>query len=163
MSPFSCGTRFTNQRRMTSRDLYGDYAVGFCTAEWNGIGSGTFADNSRNSIAEAPRVTLLGDGKRLEIRDFGSSTYGPSIRQGVFTSPKSLDAPEPLIMSRRIAKLFVMVNGAPNFTEPRRVVAGVSELLVQVFGERGIHARSAARAVPSMWRRCHSAHASKLT
>jgi enamine deaminase RidA (YjgF/YER057c/UK114 family) len=44
---------------------------------------------------------------------------------------------------RRVVKLFVMVNGAPNFTEPHRVADGASELLVQVFGERGIHARSA--------------------
>jgi enamine deaminase RidA (YjgF/YER057c/UK114 family) len=44
---------------------------------------------------------------------------------------------------RRIVKDFVMVNGAPNFTEPHRVADGASELLVQVFGERGIHARSA--------------------
>src|SRR5438477_13099190 len=44
---------------------------------------------------------------------------------------------------RRIVKLLVMVNGAPNFTEPHRVADGASELLVQVFGERGIHARSA--------------------
>src|SRR6202140_1951450 len=44
---------------------------------------------------------------------------------------------------RRIVKLFVMVNGAQDFTEPHRVADGASELLVQVFGERGIHARSA--------------------
>jgi enamine deaminase RidA (YjgF/YER057c/UK114 family) len=44
---------------------------------------------------------------------------------------------------RRIVKLFVMVNGARDFTEPHRVADGASELLVQVFGERGIHARSA--------------------
>jgi len=44
---------------------------------------------------------------------------------------------------RRIVKLLVMVNGAPNFTEAHRVADGASELLVQVFGERGIHARSA--------------------
>ena len=44
---------------------------------------------------------------------------------------------------RRIVKLFVMVNGAPDFTEPHRVADGASELLVEVFGERGIHARSA--------------------
>ena len=43
---------------------------------------------------------------------------------------------------RRIVKLFVMVNGAPNFTEPHRIADGASELLVQVFGERGIHSRS---------------------
>jgi hypothetical protein len=44
----------------------------------------------------------------------------------------------------QILRLFVMVNGAPNFTEPYRVADGASELLVQVFGERSIHARSAA-------------------
>jgi len=44
---------------------------------------------------------------------------------------------------RRIVKLFVMVNGAPHFTEPHRIADGASELLVQVFGERGIHSRSA--------------------
>jgi len=44
---------------------------------------------------------------------------------------------------RRIVKLLVMVNGAPNFTEAHRVADGASELLVQVFGERGVHARSA--------------------
>src|ERR1700733_14385800 len=43
----------------------------------------------------------------------------------------------------RIVKLFVMVNGAPKFTQPHRVADGASELLVQVFGERGIHSRSA--------------------
>jgi len=44
---------------------------------------------------------------------------------------------------RRIVKLFVMVNGAPHFTEPHRIADGASELLVQVFGERGTHSRSA--------------------
>ncbi|HMK23389.1 MAG TPA: RidA family protein [Terriglobales bacterium] len=44
---------------------------------------------------------------------------------------------------RRIVRLFVMVNGAPHFTEPHRVADGASELLVQVLGERGIHSRSA--------------------
>jgi len=44
---------------------------------------------------------------------------------------------------RRKVRLLVMVNGAPNLTEPHRVAGGASELLVQVFGERGIHARSA--------------------
>ena len=43
---------------------------------------------------------------------------------------------------RRIVKLLVMVNGAPHFTEPHKVADGASELLVQVFGEQGIHARS---------------------
>jgi enamine deaminase RidA (YjgF/YER057c/UK114 family) len=44
---------------------------------------------------------------------------------------------------RRIVNLFVMVNGAPHFTEPHRIADGASELLVQVLGERGVHSRSA--------------------
>jgi len=44
---------------------------------------------------------------------------------------------------RRILRLFVMVNGAPHFTEPHRIADGASELLVQVLGERGVHSRSA--------------------
>ncbi|HZT01761.1 MAG TPA: RidA family protein [Steroidobacteraceae bacterium] len=48
---------------------------------------------------------------------------------------------------RRIVKLFVMVNGAPHFTEPHRIADGASELLVQVLAERGIHSRSAVSVV----------------
>jgi enamine deaminase RidA (YjgF/YER057c/UK114 family) len=44
---------------------------------------------------------------------------------------------------RRIAKLLVLVNSAPTFTEHHLVANGASELLVAVFGERGAHARSA--------------------
>jgi enamine deaminase RidA (YjgF/YER057c/UK114 family) len=43
----------------------------------------------------------------------------------------------------RIVKLMVLVNSAPTFTEQHLVANGASELLVQVFGERGPHARSA--------------------
>jgi enamine deaminase RidA (YjgF/YER057c/UK114 family) len=43
----------------------------------------------------------------------------------------------------RIVKLLVLVNSAPDFTESHVVANGVSELFLQVFGERGSHARSA--------------------
>lgn len=43
----------------------------------------------------------------------------------------------------RIVKLLVLVNSAPQFTEQHLVANGASELFVQVFGERGPHARSA--------------------
>lgn len=43
----------------------------------------------------------------------------------------------------RVSRMLVMVNGAPGFNEPHRVADGASELLVEVFGERGVHARSA--------------------
>ena len=43
----------------------------------------------------------------------------------------------------RIVKLLVLVNSTPNFTEQHLVANGASELLVEIFGERGAHARSA--------------------
>ena len=43
---------------------------------------------------------------------------------------------------RRIVKLLVFVNSGPHFTEPR-VANGASELFIEIFGERGAHARSA--------------------
>ena len=43
----------------------------------------------------------------------------------------------------RIVKLMVLVNSTPTFTEQHLVANGASELLVQVFGDRGPHARSA--------------------
>lgn len=43
----------------------------------------------------------------------------------------------------RIVKLLSMVNCAPEFTQQPAVANGCSDLLVEVFGERGRHARSA--------------------
>jgi len=44
---------------------------------------------------------------------------------------------------RRIVKLLVLVNSTPTFTEQHLVANGASELFVEIFGERGPHARSA--------------------
>jgi enamine deaminase RidA (YjgF/YER057c/UK114 family) len=43
----------------------------------------------------------------------------------------------------RIVKLMVLVNSAPTFTEQHLVANGASELLSEIFGESGKHARSA--------------------
>jgi enamine deaminase RidA (YjgF/YER057c/UK114 family) len=43
----------------------------------------------------------------------------------------------------RIVKLLVLVNSEPGFTEQHLVANGASELLVEIFGDRGPHARSA--------------------
>ncbi|SRR5258708_5679801 len=43
----------------------------------------------------------------------------------------------------RIVKLLVLVNSTPMFTEQHLVANGASELFVEVFGEKGSHARSA--------------------
>ena len=44
---------------------------------------------------------------------------------------------------KRIVKLLVLVNSTPAFTEQHLVGNGASELFREVFGESGLHARSA--------------------
>ncbi|WP_077215323.1 RidA family protein [Bacillus dakarensis] len=44
---------------------------------------------------------------------------------------------------RRVVKVLGFVNSAPGFTDQPKVLNGSSDLLVQVFGEKGKHARSA--------------------
>ncbi|MGG3468675.1 RidA family protein [Neobacillus pocheonensis] len=44
---------------------------------------------------------------------------------------------------KRIVKVLGFVNSTPEFTDQPKVINGASDLLVQVFGERGRHARSA--------------------
>ena len=43
----------------------------------------------------------------------------------------------------RIVKVLSLVNSSPDYTEQHLVTNGCSELLGEVFGERGAHARSA--------------------
>jgi len=44
---------------------------------------------------------------------------------------------------KRVVKVLGMVNSAPGFADQPLVINGFSELLVEVFGENGRHARSA--------------------
>ena len=44
---------------------------------------------------------------------------------------------------KRIVKVLGMVNAAPGFADQPKVINGCSDLFVEVFGERGRHARSA--------------------
>ena len=50
---------------------------------------------------------------------------------------------EDLDKVRRIVKLLGMVNCPPDFVDQPKVINGASDLLVEVFGDRGKHARSA--------------------
>ncbi|HEV8353723.1 MAG TPA: RidA family protein [bacterium] len=44
---------------------------------------------------------------------------------------------------QRVVKVFGMVNAVPDFGDQPQVINGCSDLFVEVFGERGRHARSA--------------------
>lgn len=43
----------------------------------------------------------------------------------------------------RVVKIFGMVNAAPDFGDHPKVIDGCSRLMIDVFGEKGRHARSA--------------------
>lgn len=45
-----------------------------------------------------------------------------------------------------IFKVLGFINSAPNFTDQPKAMNGASELLIEVFGDRGRHARSAIGA-----------------
>jgi enamine deaminase RidA (YjgF/YER057c/UK114 family) len=47
---------------------------------------------------------------------------------------------------KRIVKLLAWVNSAPGFNKQPMVINGASDLLVELFGEKGRHARSAVAA-----------------
>ncbi len=48
---------------------------------------------------------------------------------------------------KRVVKVLGMVNAAPSFSEPPKVINGFSDLFVEVFGEAGRGARSAVGMV----------------
>ncbi|MEW9307486.1 MULTISPECIES: RidA family protein [Labrys] len=53
------------------------------------------------------------------------------------------DALGDLSRVRRVVKLFGMVNAAPDFAQHPAVINGCSDLFIEVFGDGGVHARSA--------------------
>lgn len=55
----------------------------------------------------------------------------------------TIDAEVGLDSVKRVVKLLVLVNSAPDFTEQHLVANGASELLQEAFGDAGRHARSA--------------------
>jgi enamine deaminase RidA (YjgF/YER057c/UK114 family) len=84
-----------------------------------------------------PWVGRLGD--QITVADGQTAARGIAIEllAALHAATSDLDS------ITRIVKLLVLVNSAPTFTEPHLVANGASELLNQVFGDRGPHARTA--------------------
>jgi len=78
-------------------------------------------------------------GEQITVADGQSAARGIAIEllAALHAATSDLDS------ITRIVKLLVLVNSAPTFTEPHLVANGASELLNQVFGDRGPHARTA--------------------
>ena len=79
----------------------------------------------------------LGENMNLERGIEAARRCGVMLLAQIKAALGSLDRVE------RIVKLGVFVNSAPSFTDQPKVANGASELMQQVFGEAGRHARSA--------------------
>jgi len=79
----------------------------------------------------------LGEDVSLEQGTAAARACGLMILAQLHAALGSLDGVE------RIVKLGAFVNSAADFTDQPKVANGASELMVEVFGEAGRHARSA--------------------
>ena len=79
----------------------------------------------------------LGEDMELEAGQQAARRCGVMLLAQIQAALGSLDRVE------RIVKLGVFVNSAPSFIDQPKVANGASELMQDVFGEAGRHARSA--------------------
>jgi enamine deaminase RidA (YjgF/YER057c/UK114 family) len=91
------------------------------------------------SFSEDGKLILgrLGDDMNLERGMEAARRCGIMLLAQMQAALGSLDRVE------RVVKLGVFVNSAPSFTDQPKVANGASELMQEVFGEAGRHARSA--------------------
>jgi len=109
--------------------------------------------NYVNAVRTGNLVFLAGKGPRKEDGSFIAGKVGAelSIKEGYeaarLTAIEQLSALKAEIGDlnnvERIVKVLGMVNADPAFTEHPAVINGFSDLMVEVFGERGKHARAA--------------------
>lgn len=86
-------------------------------------------------------------GKELDV-DAG---YQVARNVGIAIIATMKDALGDLDRVKRVVKLLGMVNSAPDFADQPKVINGCSDLMIEVFGDAGRHARSAVGfvALPS--------------
>lgn len=91
------------------------------------------------SVGEDGNLILgrLGEDMNLERGIEAARRCGIMLLAQIEAALGSLDRVE------RIVKLGAFVNSSPNFTDQPKVANGASELMQEVFGEAGRHARSA--------------------
>lgn len=88
----------------------------------------------RQDLAVVPKV-----GREISAEEARKHAHGVGLNL-IATIKAALGE---LSRVRRVVKLLGMVNAAPDFMGHTEVINGCSDLLVQVFGDAGRHARSA--------------------
>ena len=99
--------------------------------------SGTGAGQVSAWNGEYRYIGQLGKGLSLRDGQEAARLCGRNVVAQLLAATGDLDR------VRRIVKLVSLVNSTSDFTEHHLVTNGASELLIEVFGERGAHARSA--------------------
>lgn len=87
-----------------------------------------------------PMLGRIGEDRDLEFGKAAARACGLMVLAQVKAALGSLDRVE------RIVKLGVFVNSDPRFTDQPKVADGASQLMVDIFGETGRHARAAVGA-----------------
>ncbi|SNR38547.1 RidA family protein [Paracoccus sediminis] len=82
----------------------------------------------------------LGDGMSVDDGAAAARRCGLSLIAQLKAAVGDLD------QVRRVVKLTGFVNSTPDFTDQPKVVNGCSDLMVEVFGDAGRHARAAVSA-----------------
>lgn len=83
----------------------------------------------------------LGEDYTTEEGQWFARQAGIEVLAVLQSALKSLD------QVRRVVKIQGFVNAAPHFEEHHKVLNGCSDLMLEVFGEKGVHARSVFGAV----------------
>ncbi len=83
---------------------------------------------------------LVGDGVSVEEAVDAARTCALNILAQTKAALGDLDR------VARIVKLGGFVNAVPGFTDQPKIINGASDLMVEIFGEAGMHARSAVGA-----------------
>ena len=109
--------------------------------------------NYVNAVTAGDLVFMAGKGPRSGEDSFVTGKVGSDLTLDQGYEAARLAAIEQLSALKaeigdlnrvvRIVKVLGMVNADPEFTDHSKVVNGFSDLMVEVFGERGKHARAA--------------------
>lgn len=109
--------------------------------------------NYVNAVRAGDLVFMAGKGPRSGEKSFVTGKVGRDLTLDQGYEAARLAAIEQLSALKaeigdlnrvvRIVKVLGMVNADPEFTDHSKVINGFSDLMVEVFGERGKHARAA--------------------
>jgi enamine deaminase RidA (YjgF/YER057c/UK114 family) len=106
-----------------------------------------FAVKSNNLVYLSGNGPIAPDGTRITGKVGTDLTVEQGYEAAKLTAIRHLSVLKAelgdLNKVERIVKVLGMVNADQSFTEHPKVINGYSELMVAVFGERGMHARSA--------------------